>query len=260
MHKIEKSGMTPTIASLMKIAAALGKSVSFFVDEPSTPDVNVVRADDRAAVYTSKSGLDLRNISGRYGPFQIAGAEAVAEPYADSGPMPMNHPGEELVIVTEGEMVFTVDGERHELGAGDSIHFGHDFRTRGQILRINRRGRSGSWCAPRSHADRRRGRGQCADPGRPGGDVGGAARERARDRARGARRCARLGHEVVLTHGNGPHVGSLLLQNKAGEAEAEPLPLDALIAMTQGWIGYLLEIELRRARSDACRSRCCSRA
>jgi carbamate kinase len=50
-----------------------------------------------------------------------------------------------------------------------------------------------------------------------------------------------LGHEVVLTHGNGPHVGSLLLQNKLGEAEAAPLPLDALIAMTQGWIGYLLE-------------------
>jgi carbamate kinase len=50
-----------------------------------------------------------------------------------------------------------------------------------------------------------------------------------------------LGHEVVLTHGNGPHVGALLLQNKLGEAEASPLPLDALIAMTQGWIGYLLE-------------------
>ena len=126
VHKIEKSGMTPTIASLMKIAAALGKSVSFFVDEPSTPDVNVVRADERAHVYTSKQGLDLRNISGRYGPFQIAGAEAVAEPYADSGPMPMNHPGEELVIVTEGEMVFTVDGDSARAGAGDSIH----FRTR----------------------------------------------------------------------------------------------------------------------------------
>jgi carbamate kinase len=49
------------------------------------------------------------------------------------------------------------------------------------------------------------------------------------------------GHEVVLTHGNGPHVGALLLQNMLGEAEAAPLPLDALIAMTQGWIGYLLE-------------------
>ncbi len=49
------------------------------------------------------------------------------------------------------------------------------------------------------------------------------------------------GHGVVLTHGNGPHVGALLLQQALGEAEAAPLPLDALIAMTQGQIGYLLE-------------------
>ena len=49
------------------------------------------------------------------------------------------------------------------------------------------------------------------------------------------------GHEVVLTHGNGPHVGALLLQNALGERETAPLPLDALIAMTQGQIGYLLE-------------------
>lgn len=123
VHKIEKSGMTPTIASLMKIAAALGRSVSYFVEEPATPDVNVIRHADRAKVFTSKQGLDLRNLSGRYGPFLIAGAEAVAEPFADSGPAPMSHPGEELVIVTEGRMVFTVDGQRHELGEGDSIHF-----------------------------------------------------------------------------------------------------------------------------------------
>lgn len=49
------------------------------------------------------------------------------------------------------------------------------------------------------------------------------------------------GHEVVLTHGNGPHVGALLLQQALGSDEAAPLPLDALIAMTQGQIGYLLE-------------------
>jgi carbamate kinase len=49
------------------------------------------------------------------------------------------------------------------------------------------------------------------------------------------------GHEVVLTHGNGPQVGALLLQQALGSAEAAPLPLDALIAMTQGQIGYLLE-------------------
>ena len=53
----------------------------------------------------------------------MAGAEAVVEPQADSGPTPMSHPGEELVIVLEGRMEFTVDGEPHELGPGDSIHF-----------------------------------------------------------------------------------------------------------------------------------------
>ena len=123
VHKIEKSGMTPTIASLMKIAAALGRSVSFFVDEPDTPDVNLVRADERAKVFTSKQGLELRNISGRYGPFLIAGADATVEPYADSGPTPMRHPGEELVIVLEGRMHFTIDGREYAVGAGDSIHF-----------------------------------------------------------------------------------------------------------------------------------------
>jgi transcriptional regulator with XRE-family HTH domain len=137
VHKIEKSGMTPTIASLMKIAAALGKSVAYFVDEPETPDVLVVRADSRATVYSSKQGLDLHNLSGRYGSFAMAGAEAVVEPHADSGPTPMRHPGEELVIVLDGEMEFVVAGEPHLLGAGDSIHFRtvrpHSWRNPGDV-------------------------------------------------------------------------------------------------------------------------------
>ena len=124
VHKIEKSGMTPTIASLMKVAAALGKSVGYFVDEiEATRPVTVIRADERSRLYTSKQGLELQNISGRYGPFWVAGAEARVEPRADSGPEPMSHPGEELVLLLEGRMTFTIDGEAYELAAGDSIHF-----------------------------------------------------------------------------------------------------------------------------------------
>jgi transcriptional regulator with XRE-family HTH domain len=124
VHKIEKSGMTPTIASLMKVAAALGKSVGYFVEEvEATRPVTVIRSDERSRLYTSKQGLELQNISGRYGPFWVAGAEAFIEPLADSGPEPMSHPGEELVLLLEGRMTFTIDGEAYELGAGDSIHF-----------------------------------------------------------------------------------------------------------------------------------------
>lgn len=50
----------------------------------------------------------------------------------------------------------------------------------------------------------------------------------------------RAGHHVVLTHGNGPQVGALSLQQLAGEADVPPMPLDALVAMTQGQLGYLL--------------------
>lgn len=124
IHKIEKSGMTPTIASLMKVASALGKSVGFFVEEvEATRPVTVIRAAERSRLYTSKQGLELQNISGRYGPFWVAGAEAFVEPGADSGPEPMSHPGEELVLLLEGRMIFTIDGERYELDPGDSIHF-----------------------------------------------------------------------------------------------------------------------------------------
>ena len=35
----------------------------------------------------------------------------------------MSHPGEELVLMLEGRMKFTIDGEPYELEAGDSIHF-----------------------------------------------------------------------------------------------------------------------------------------
>ena len=127
VHKIEKSGMTPTIATLMKIAAALGTNVSAFIDEDVTvPAAIVVRGDERARLYTSKSGISLDNVSGRYGRYRLAGAEARIEPHASSGADPMRHPGEELVYLLEGAMCFTVDGEAIDLAPGDSIHFRTD--------------------------------------------------------------------------------------------------------------------------------------
>jgi transcriptional regulator with XRE-family HTH domain len=124
IHKIEKNGMTPTITSLMKIASALGKSVGWFIEESDgLRPVTVVRREERPQLHTSKAGLVLNNISGRYGPFFVAGAEAEIGPYADSGPVPMLHPGEELVLLLEGSMRFTIDAQPYELEEGDSIHF-----------------------------------------------------------------------------------------------------------------------------------------
>ena len=50
-------------------------------------------------------------------------------------------------------------------------------------------------------------------------------------------------HKLVISHGNGPQVGLLALQQDAYKA-VEPYPLDVLGAQTQGMIGYMVEQEL----------------
>src|SRR6201990_3478579 len=51
----------------------------------------------------------------------------------------------------------------------------------------------------------------------------------------------RDGHQVVLTHGNGPQVGTLMLQHAMGEPQVPGLPLHALGAMNQRELGDLLQ-------------------
>jgi carbamate kinase len=48
------------------------------------------------------------------------------------------------------------------------------------------------------------------------------------------------GHQVVLTHGNGPQVGTLQLMNELAAADVAPMPLDWCDAQTQATIGFLL--------------------
>jgi carbamate kinase len=50
-------------------------------------------------------------------------------------------------------------------------------------------------------------------------------------------------HRIIITHGNGPQVGDLLLQQECCEA-APRLPLEILVAQTQGQIGYMIESTL----------------
>ena len=52
---------------------------------------------------------------------------------------------------------------------------------------------------------------------------------------------AAAGWEIVVTHGNGPQVGRILLQQEAARGWVHPLPLDVCGAQSQGQIGYLLQ-------------------
>lgn len=64
-------------------------------------------------------------------------------------------------------------------------------------------------------------------------------------------RLVRSGHDVVLTHGNGPQVGNILVKQEMAASVLAPVPLDWCGAMTQGSIGFLFLDELDAAFAAA---------
>jgi carbamate kinase len=54
----------------------------------------------------------------------------------------------------------------------------------------------------------------------------------------------RSGYSLVITHGNGPQVGNLSIQQEAAMDQVPPQPLVVLGAMTQGQIGYMMQQNL----------------
>lgn len=83
----------------------------------------------------------------------------------------------------------------------------------------------------------------------PGGGTGSAEEMRA-SLAEAAGALADLvgsGAALLLTHGNGPQIGRILLQQEAAAPEVPPMPMDVCGAESQGQVGYLLAQALGNA-------------
>ena len=57
----------------------------------------------------------------------------------------------------------------------------------------------------------------------------------------------RKGYNIIITHGNGPQIGNILMQGDAGEQiyNIPQMPIDICVADSQGGIGYMIERMLR---------------
>lgn len=67
----------------------------------------------------------------------------------------------------------------------------------------------------------------------------------AREACRHVKEISSLGYRMVLTHGNGPQVGDILLQQHMARGKVSEMSLDVCGAQTQGEIGYILQSSLR---------------
>ena len=68
--------------------------------------------------------------------------------------------------------------------------------------------------------------------------------------------CLKQGYGVVITHGNGPQVGNMLLMVEASRNQVPEIPLEVCVADTEGAIGYMIQQSLtnrlRKEGLDRC--------
>lgn len=59
------------------------------------------------------------------------------------------------------------------------------------------------------------------------------------------------GNRIVITHGNGPQVGNLLLASTMAQDTVPPMPLDICVAATEGFMGYMIQNTLANCLRQA---------
>ncbi len=68
--------------------------------------------------------------------------------------------------------------------------------------------------------------------------------------------CIKRGFDVVITHGNGPQVGNLLLMAELSRGKVPELPLGICVADTEGAIGYMIQQALINQLQRDCMKKC----
>lgn len=134
LSKIENSKTIPPIATLSRIAKALGVKVATLLDDDS--NVNGI-------IYTPGKDVSLDNMVGTdkgylFFPFASERGNKLFQPYLFTAErdkvitQPLSHEGEEFIYVLEGEMRYRIGSVEYTMRPGDSLYFNsideHDLR------------------------------------------------------------------------------------------------------------------------------------
>jgi transcriptional regulator with XRE-family HTH domain len=121
LSRLENSRVSPTVASLARLVAAMGETMATLFHETPGPDEVVVRRADRHRM-RSQGVLDTQVTPGWAKRLEIL--ESLVEPGQGSSDSLHTHAGEEeCVIVLDGELTLFLGSDRFDLEAGDSATF-----------------------------------------------------------------------------------------------------------------------------------------
>jgi transcriptional regulator with XRE-family HTH domain len=122
VHQIETGRTSPGLGTLQSLASALGVSLGALFDGNGlTAPAVYLAAGDRPGI--AVPGGRLERLASGLASQRLRGLVLTLGPRRETGPTPIAHPGQELVLGLEGACVVEVAGRRHSVKAGDSLLF-----------------------------------------------------------------------------------------------------------------------------------------
>lgn len=124
ISRIERGLTIPSVEILMKLAEAVGVSLSYFVEEAGKGNTVVfTKANQGEPVFFFEDKHQISCLSQGLRDPGFSVFVDILEAGCDSGEGGMVHTGEEFAMVLEGSLKFFIDGNDYHLGQGDSISF-----------------------------------------------------------------------------------------------------------------------------------------
>ncbi len=120
LSQVERDKVSPTIASLRKIAEALSINIISLFEEEKTIDSILVKKDNRGKFENKRSKVRYELLRPQFSDTTIEALYMYLEPGASSGSSAHSHDGEELAIVIKGKLKIEVGGKIYLLEEGDS--------------------------------------------------------------------------------------------------------------------------------------------
>ncbi len=118
---IERDEISPSVATLQSLAAALKIKMCYFFDEEVRADVIHLSASDRPSL--TNNGITIESAGKRIQDQQIEPFLVTLAPNAGSGRQPVVHSGHEFVYCLHGTLEYNIDDSRYLLHAGDMLLF-----------------------------------------------------------------------------------------------------------------------------------------
>ncbi len=123
VSEIERGRTSPTVEKLMQIAEALGTEPAYLVEEGAGQGHTVVRRGQRRRVRFDRPAVWLESLAGEMLGSELSFLLLDWDKDAGDAPLTLTTTGEEFALVLSGALEFTIDGQRHILKEGDSIHY-----------------------------------------------------------------------------------------------------------------------------------------